>query len=74
MPTPSQATITGKTGPGVTVTSLVLTNLTKFDLRLGGKSVLYTESDQGQREFDVNATSTLTCTIAAGVATIVVNQ
>jgi hypothetical protein len=71
---PSQATITGKTGPAQTVTSLVLTNLSSFNLQLAGKSVLYTESDQGKKEFDINATTTLTCTIAAGVATIVVSQ
>lgn len=71
---PSQATITSKTGPGLTVTSLVLTNLKVFDLQLAGKSVLTTESDQGIRTFDINATTTLTCTIAAGVATIVVSQ
>jgi hypothetical protein len=71
---PSQATVTAKAGPALTVTSLVLTNLTKFELSLAGKSMLYTESDQGKKEFDINATSTLTCTIAAGVATIVVSQ
>ena len=71
---PSQATITGKTGPAQTVTSLVLSNLTEFNLQLAGKSVLYTNSDQGKKEFDINATTTLTCTIAAGVATIVVSQ
>lgn len=71
---PSQATITAKTGPERTVTALVLTNLTVFDLRLAGKSILFTESDQGKREFDINATTTLTCTISAGVATIVVSQ
>jgi hypothetical protein len=70
---PSQATITGKTGPAATVTSLILTNLTKFNMDLGNK-VLFTVSDQGQREFDLGATTTLTCTIAAGVATIVVSQ
>lgn len=71
---PSQATITSKTGPAQTVTALVLTNLRVFHLELAGKSILQTVSDQGQREFDINATTTLTCTIAAGVATIVVSQ
>lgn len=71
---PSQATITGKTGPAYTVTSLVLTNLREFNLQLAGKSILYTDSDLGKKEFDVNATTTLTCTIASGVATIVVSQ
>lgn len=71
---PSQATITSKIGPGSTVTAQVLTNLTVFNLSLGGKSTLYTESDSGKQHFDINATTTLTCTIAAGVATLVVSQ
>lgn len=71
---PSQATITAKTGPAQTVTALVLTNLRTFNLDLAGRSVLFTDSDQGKREFDIAATTTLTCTIAAGVATIVVSQ
>jgi len=70
---PSQATITGKTGPATTVTSLVLTNLTKFNMDLANK-VLFTVSDQGQREFDLAATTTVTCSISAGTATIVVSQ
>lgn len=71
---PSQATITGKTGPAQAVTALVLTNLRVFHLDLAGRSVLMTESDQGKREFDIAVTTTLTCTISAGVATIVVSQ
>jgi hypothetical protein len=71
---PSQATVTAKAGPALTVTSLLLSELTRFELVLGGKSMLFTESAQGKKEFDINATSTLTCTIAAGVATIVVSQ
>ncbi len=70
---PSQATITAKTGPGSSITSLVLNNLTQFNLDIGRK-MLYTNSDIGPKEFDVNATTTLTCTITAGVnATIVVS-
>lgn len=71
---PSQATITAKAGPAQAVTSAVLTDLTEFNLQLGGKSVLQTVAAGIRREFDINATTTLTCTIAAGVATIVVNQ
>jgi hypothetical protein len=70
---PSQATITSKTGPAQQVTALVLSELTRFELVLGGKSVLNTESAIGKREFDINATTTLTCTISAGNATIVVS-
>jgi hypothetical protein len=70
----SQLTITGKTGPAVTVTSLILTGLKQFNLDMDRK-VLFTSSDAGLREFDVNATTTLTCTITAGAnCTMVVSQ
>jgi hypothetical protein len=72
---PSTATVTSKTGPAVTVTSLAFADVQQFNLSLGGKSLLQiVDSLKGIKEFDVNATTTLTCTIAAGVATIVVSQ
>jgi hypothetical protein len=70
----SQLTITGKTGPAVTVTAQVLTNVTQFNMALGGKSFLEVFCDQGRKEYDLNATTTLTCTISAGNATLVVSQ
>lgn len=70
---PSQATVTAKAGPGLTATAVVHTNVTVFDLQLAGKSVLYIESDLGKTTYDINASTTLTCTISAGNATIVVS-
>jgi hypothetical protein len=69
---PSQATISGKTGPGSTITSTVLRNLTQFNLDLA-KKVLSTQADGQYQEFDLQVTTTLTCTISAGQATIVVS-
>ena len=71
---PSQATVTSKTGPGITVTAQVFNPISRFDLQLGGKSVLFITTDKGTKEFDIQATTTLACTIAAGVATLVVSQ
>jgi len=71
----SQATITAKIGPGATATAQVWTGLKKFHLNLGGKNTLEVSGDQGEAIYDVNATTTLTCTITAGGnATIVVSQ
>jgi hypothetical protein len=70
---PSQATITSRTGPGSVVTGTVLRNLTKFSLDLG-KKVLSTEANGEFGEFDIAATTTLTVSIAAGQATIVLSQ
>lgn len=64
---PSTATITAKTGPAQTVTALALTGVTRFDCQLGGRNVLQVWQDSGIiKEFDINATTTLTCTITAG--------
>ena len=72
---PSTATVTAKAGPALTVTTVAHNDVREFLLRLGGKSVLQiTDGNLGIKEYDINATATLTCTIAAGVATIVVNQ
>lgn len=71
---PSQATVTAKAGPGLTATTILHPNVTNFNLQLGGKSMLFIESDLGKREYDINATATLTCTISSGNATLVVNQ
>ncbi len=71
---PSQATITGKTGPAVTVTSLVLTGVTEMLVQAAPKSVLQITHDKGISHFDLNATTTFTVTIAAGVITVAVSQ
>jgi septum formation inhibitor-activating ATPase MinD len=71
----SQLTVTkSKTGPGSAVAALLLTGLKQFNLDMDRK-VLFTNSDIGLREFDINATTTLTCTITAGAnCTMVVNE
>jgi hypothetical protein len=43
-------------------------------MNLAGKSTVKIVSDAGEQYYDINATTTLTCTIAAGVATIVLSQ
>jgi hypothetical protein len=70
----SQLTVTGKTGPASTITSQVLTNLTEFHLYTWPKNVLAVVAGGLNKEFDINATTTVTVTIATGVATIVVSQ
>lgn len=70
---PSQLTVTAPTGPGVSVTSLVLRNVTDIDFQLGGKSILRVESDNGIDHFDISDSSTVTFTLASGVGTVVVS-
>jgi hypothetical protein len=64
---PSTATITAKAGPGNTVTALALTGVTEFKFQAGPvRPMLFVTCDQGIREFDINASTTLTCTLTAG--------
>lgn len=67
------ATVTAKTGPGLTVTAQALTGVTKMNFAFGPQSnpnskqnVLFVSCDQGDLQFDINATTTVTCTITAG--------
>lgn len=69
----SQVTVTGKSGPGLTVTAVVLTNVSSLVFNLNAQ-VLKVFCDQGQPEFDLYNTSTVTYTISSRVATVAVSQ
>ena len=71
---PSTATVTSKTGPGQTVTVLVINNVREANFALALKSILVVTNDLGIKEFDINATTTITFTIAVGVGTLTVSQ
>lgn len=70
---PSQVTITADSGPDVASVATVLTNVRVFELNLAGKATVHIVSDAGDQYYDLLAVTTLTCTISAGVATIVVS-
>lgn len=69
---PSQITVTGKTGPGNQVTSLVLTGLqsVKYDF---GKQVVTVEHANGTREFDLGGVTTATIGISGSNYTLVMS-
>lgn len=71
----SQLTVTkSKQGPGNTIAGVVLTGLRQFNMDMDRK-IIATLSDVGYREYDANATTTLTCTITAGMnCTMVINE
>lgn len=71
---PSQATVTGKTGPASTVTSLVLTGVTRLEVFPFPKSVVKIDHDKGSSEFDIQATTTFTMGPSAGNLTVVISQ
>lgn len=70
---PSQVTITAKTGPGQTVTSLVLTGVTEMNYQTFPRSLLKVVHDKGQSEFDIQAQTTWTITLSGGNVTVVVS-
>lgn len=71
---PSQATITGVTGPAATVTSLVLTGVTEMLVLTAPKSIITIKHDKGISEFALNATTTFTVTASTGNLTVVISQ
>jgi hypothetical protein len=67
------ATITGKAGPGLTVTATVLNNVTDIDFNLVGYVLTITGSGYRQ-EFDLYNTATVTYTISSKIATVTISQ
>ena len=70
---PSTATVTAKTGPALTATAMVLTGVTKMNFVTFPTSTLQVVCDQGQPYFDIQADTTLTATISAGVITLTIS-
>lgn len=75
---PNNLTITGKVGPGTTVTSLIFTNVDEINFHLTDKvlEVKYFTDGSNNLEiqhFDLAVEATVTYTISAGVATIVIS-
>lgn len=73
---PSSATVTGKTGPGSTVTALVLNNVVEMLVLPAPSSVLQFKYNGGTSisQFDMAATTTFTVTVSAGVITVTISQ
>ena len=75
----STATVTGKTGAGLTSTAQVYNNVTNFEFQLGGpisgtnKSVIRVVSDLGISYVDFAADTTVSATLSSGNLTITVN-
>lgn len=69
-----QLTITAPTGPGSSVSSLVLTGVRNLNFDTARAVLAVTLADDTVRNFDIAATSTITATAAAGVFTFAVSQ
>ena len=68
------ATITGKTGIGVTVTALVCADVTDIDFQLAANVIRVTWGTPSRVSFfDLDTIATVTYTIASHVATITIS-
>ena len=67
-------TITGKIGAGITVTSLVLTNVSKIEFDLAANVIRVFQSSLNKiTEFDYAVEATVTWTISGTTATITIS-
>jgi hypothetical protein len=70
----SQFTITGKVGPGNTVTSQLIADVVRFEYLTAPKSMLFVQTSEGKiYEFDISADTTWTITLSSGNVTVVVS-
>ncbi len=67
-------TVTAPTGPGDTVTALVLSNVRLVSFDTVRAALAVTLADDTVRNFDLFATTTITATASAGVFTFVIQQ
>jgi len=65
-------TVTGKIGPGNTLTAAVFTNVTFFDVDCL-KNVLHLVCDQGDKYIDISADTTWTVTITGTTYTMTIS-
>ena len=70
---PSQITITGKTGPGSTVTALVLTGVTRIEYDTDPRSVIRIYHDKGVTDVDIEAQTTWSTTLSSGNITVTIS-
>ena len=69
-----KATVTGKTGPGLTVTSLVLNDVKGINFQFDSKVVsIYYGEPRKTFELDYDSTATVTFSITAGVSTVTIS-
>lgn len=68
----SQVTITADLGPGLEVTAIVITNVTRINYDLSGMSVAITSEGKVQT-FSLTGITTVTTTVAAAGYTVVIS-
>jgi hypothetical protein len=69
---PGTATITAKAGPGLTVTAQVFPGLSYFSINTDTK-IIELVSNGITKQLDINAATTYTLTVSAGVYTLTIS-
>ena len=73
---PSVATITGKVGPGATITAQVFNNVTFFSIDCPNEvlEIVYTDANGPRRsQIDIGADTTITCTVSGNNYTLTIS-
>lgn len=65
----SQVTVTGKIGPGVTVTTVVFSNVTSFAINTDNEILSIIQTDK-RTDIDITAATTITITVSGNNYTV----
>lgn len=68
----STATVTGKTGPGGTLTAAVFNNVTSFKIETDSE-MLELVTDGRILQVDISAATTITCTVSGNTYTLTIS-
>jgi hypothetical protein len=72
MPT-GAVTVTGYAGPGMTVTAVVINNVTKFEVDIDKGMLRMTDTSGNLKEVAISAATTFTVTISGGNYTVTIS-
>ena len=73
---PGTATITGKVGPGATLTATVFNNVTFFSVDTNNEilDIMFNNgSGAERRQIDISADTTITCTVSGNSYTLTIS-
>lgn len=68
----STATVTGKVGPGTTMTAQVFSQVTSFSVETD-KEILTLVNDGRTLQIDIAAATTITCTVSGNTYTLTIS-
>jgi hypothetical protein len=70
---PNQVTVTGKVGPGLTATTVLIENVKEFRVDTLNRVLFVTRTDGKISAYDIDADTTFTVTVASATYTVAVS-